>query len=61
MSRDDLVSLRALASQCRSLARGCSTRDVATSLKEMADTYDERADRAEGGALARAPWPRRGS
>jgi hypothetical protein len=47
-------ALRRLAQQCRALARGASTRDVAASLAEMAEEYEERAGRFDrAGALSR--------
>ena len=39
-------SLRALAQQCRSLAKGVSTPGVAESLAEMARDYERKAERA---------------
>ncbi len=41
--------LRDQARKCRAMARGASTLTVAMALKEMADTYDARARRAEQG------------
>lgn len=41
------ATLRALAEQCRRLARGASTADVARSLKEIASNYEDLAARAE--------------
>ena len=48
MTTDSPASLRALAEQCRRLARGASTSDVATSLEEIAAGYENLATRAEG-------------
>ena len=44
MTSDDSASLRALAAQCRQLARGVSTADVAASLTIMAEDYERKAD-----------------
>ena len=56
MSADSPVTLRTLAEQCRRLARGASTAEVARSLKEIAAGYENLAARAEakrGGTPAR--------
>ena len=50
MNREDCESLRALAAQCRSLARGVSTPDVAASLTMMAADYEKQAAEAEAAA-----------
>ena len=47
MRRDDAGSLRALARRCRQAARGASTADVETCLRQMAEGYDRQADKAE--------------
>jgi hypothetical protein len=44
---DDAASLHALGTQCRRLARGASTSEVAASLNEIAANYEELAARAE--------------
>lgn len=44
---DKRATLRELAAQCRSLARGASMPEVAASLREMAEAYDREADAAE--------------
>jgi hypothetical protein len=54
MTRDDPATLHELAAQCRSLARGASTREVRDSLNELAQNYDELAKEAEAAA---APVP----
>ena len=46
MSGKDAASLRALAQQCRSLARGVTTPGAARSLQEMAADYERQADEA---------------
>ncbi len=46
MSAHDSASLRALAGQCRRLAKGASARDVSTALEEMAAEYDHKAQEA---------------
>ncbi len=56
VNEDDPASLRALAEQCRRLARGASTEDVAGSLREIAGQYEEKAARLE--AARPAPQPR---
>jgi hypothetical protein len=48
MSGKDAATLRALAQQCRSLARGVTTPGAARSLQEMAATYEKQADEAAG-------------
>jgi hypothetical protein len=48
MTRDDSHTLHELAVQCRRLARGCSARDVGSSLDEMAESYDRLADKEAG-------------
>jgi|GEM_PF-3512748 len=47
MTGNDPETLRTLAQQCRRLARGASTPDVATSLKEIAAGYENQAARAD--------------
>lgn len=51
---EDVEFLRAQAAKCRWLAARIATRDVAQTLLQMAEEYDERAARiaraAEGGA-----------
>ena len=44
---NDPGSLRELGRQCRSLARGASNSAVATSLNEIAESYEELAAQAE--------------
>lgn len=46
-SGEDPATLRALAEQCRRLARGASTAGVASSLKEIASNYEDLAARTE--------------
>lgn len=46
MIAEDAVSLRALATQCRRLANGISTGDVAATLRGMAKDYDRQAEAA---------------
>jgi hypothetical protein len=45
---DDATFLRTQAEKCRWLAARIATKDVAETLRQMADEYDERADRLEG-------------
>lgn len=45
--REDPTALRGLADQCRRLACGASTAEVADTLRSMAYGYDRRADVAE--------------
>lgn len=56
MSRD-AASLRALAQQCRTLARGVTTAGAARSLLEMAEEYDLKAAEAAAREGAAAPSP----
>jgi hypothetical protein len=61
LTPDDSTSLRALAANCRRLARGCGTGDVGVALDEMAQSYDRQAKAAEHGnpgARPRRPGPR---
>jgi hypothetical protein len=48
---EDGESLRSLATQCRRLARGVTTRDLADCLNGMAEDYDRKAEAA---AIAKA-------
>ncbi|HYJ29927.1 MAG TPA: hypothetical protein VEW25_06255 [Allosphingosinicella sp.] len=57
MTGDSPTTLRTLAEQCRRLARGASTGEVATSLKEIAAGYDNLAARAD--AKGKPPTPAR--
>jgi hypothetical protein len=54
VTKDDSATLRELARQCRCLARGASTREVAVSLEEMGSTYERRADAAQAAEAAAA-------
>ena len=54
---DRRPTLRELAAQCRSLARGASMPEVAASLREMADAYEKEADAAEARDAGPAPSP----
>jgi hypothetical protein len=47
ISADSPTALRTLAEQCRRLARGASTAEVAASLKEIAAGYENLAARAD--------------
>jgi hypothetical protein len=47
LKTDDSASLLALARQCRSLAKGVSAKDVADSLKLMAEDYERKAAEAK--------------
>lgn len=55
MNADTPESLRALAEQCRRLARGASTEDVSASLMEIADGYEQAALEAERGSAPEPP------
>ena len=44
---DDAAFLREQARRCRRLARSISTPDVVSSLTQMADEYDARAEKLE--------------
>ena len=57
MNGNDPADLRALAEQCRKLARGASTAEVAASLTELAAQYDAEAEAAEARAAAPVPLP----
>ena len=57
MSGEDPADLRALAAQCRSLARGASTGEVAESLNEIAAGYEHAADKAEAAEPIERPAP----
>jgi hypothetical protein len=46
MSGKDAASLRALAQQCRTLARSVTTPGAARSLLEMAEEYELKAEQA---------------
>ena len=50
-------TLRALAEQCRKLARGASTPEVAASLADLATEYDAEAAAAEARAASPLPSP----
>jgi hypothetical protein len=57
MTGDSPTTLRTLAEQCRCLARGASTGEVARSLQEIAAGYDNLAARAD--ARSKPPAPAR--
>jgi hypothetical protein len=64
MIAEDAVSLRALATQCRRLAKGVSGREVAQTLRGMATDYDRQAEAAavrEADAAPAAVPPARGA
>lgn len=53
---NDPVALRTLARECRQAARGASTGAVIACLKDMAQGYERKADRADAAkASAREP------
>lgn len=57
MSGKDPASLRALAQQCRTLARSVTTPGAARSLLEMAEEYELKAAQASEREAEAAPPP----
>jgi hypothetical protein len=57
VTTEESHALRALAEQCRGLAKGVSSPEVAASLKLMAEDYERKAAEVEARQPAPSPPP----